>query len=361
MEYDFGTISRIKGNFGFISTSDGSEMFLLPNSCSSFGGVIPAVGTPVKFTVTTDSKTGRPRADSVEPADKESETTGGSHTWQDSAEWLLEDQDLEQLLRSREGPGKQVRRTLLAAGQQFGFGAAEGPHTEGMEKLAGTVLKHKGDKFGFIQQDCDGVEMFFMPGCCSAFDNELPAIGTRVTYVVVPDSKTGRPRAEHVEPEAVSYKPKAVWQLPLHSPLQLPVPSGGGIDLFSGTQRKSAGGCTGKGSARGGVTSISTLSGTLMKSKGTFGFIEQDNGEDEMFVMPIACAAFGETLPPLGTRVTYEVVVDAKTGRPRADNVLPESAGIASARSGKGYGPAKGVYGNPNSPVYVPAGLSPYS
>jgi len=360
MEYEYGTITRIKGNFGFISRSDGSEMFVLPNSCASFGG-IPAIGTPVKFTVTTDAKTGRPRADSVEPAE-EYGTAGG----QDSAEWLLEDQDLEHLLRSREGPGKQVRQTLAAAGQQIGFGS----DAEGMEKQTGEVIKHRNNKFGFIKQDSDGVEMFFMPGACAAFGNELPPIGTRVMYIVVPDSKTGRDRAESVEPEAgylpepVYQQPKAVWQAPAHSRVQIPVASGGGIDLFSGTQGKGAGKSNGKGSGKSNgkgsgkaavAMAAAGLTGTLIRSKGNFGFIEQDNGEEMMFVMPVACAAFGGTIPPIGTRVSYEVVVDAKTGRPRADNVLPESHAIDC------FGPAKGVYGNPNAPVYVAPGRSPYS
>merc|ERR1719367_1776881 len=119
--------------------------------------------------------------------------------------------------------------------------------------------------------------MFVLPAACAAFGG-FPPMGTRVTFEVVIDSKTGRPRAENVNPEG-----------------------GGGIAAFPQM-----------GHAQAAVTQTfgGMRSGTMMKDNGNFGFIQQDVGGEDMFVMPISCAFWGGAFPPIGTRVSYGVVVD---------------------------------------------------
>merc|ERR1712079_219934 len=210
-------------------------------------------------------------------------------------------------------------------------------------------------KFGFIQQDHDQENMFVIPSSCAGFSNRLPPIGSRVSYDVVVDETTGRPRAENVYPADQ-------W-------------AGGGYDPAQGRPAKAPKGCSKGASVKGSSMALpwsgeawsggkgaygnqhagprvplapvsveanfvrgAILTGTMEADLGQFGFIKQDSGEENMFVLPSACEAFGGAFPPQGTRVTYGVVVDQKTGRPRADDVQPSRrTGSMAANSGK-YG-----------------------
>ena len=62
---------------------------------------------------------------------------------------------------------------------------------------------------------------------------------------------------------------------------------------------------------------------SLLKSHGKYGFIKQVSGEDTMFVMPKACVGFYGQFPEPGTRLSYNIVLDERTGHPRAEDVNP--------------------------------------
>jgi cold shock CspA family protein len=322
-----GTISKNSGGFGFIKpdVGDGAEMFVMPVGCIGFGGVIPPIGTPVQYIVVTDGKTGRPRADNVEPV-------GGA------AEYMLPG-------AADYGGGVPHFQQEYPGGQPVWEPIPQMWQPQDGRRL-GTVLKNNG-KFGFISQDCGEPDMFLMPMACKSWGGSVPEEGVRVLYDVVIDAKTGRPRAEDVEPVqeyggaasrflddsggltpaygAMAQRPNVrsqpygqpsgidlrqvagppnhsmnvTWGMapPMHMPVQQPVPQV--------------------------QTDSQVLTGTMASINGKFGFIKQDNGEADMFVMPAACRHHGEALPAPGSRLQYQVMTDQKTGRPRAENVVP--------------------------------------
>lgn len=146
--------------------------------------------------------------------------------------------------------------------------------------------------------------MFVIPSSCVAFGKCIPPVGTRVAYTVIVDTKTGRPRAEDVAPEESAQA--AMQQV---QSLEAGVGGGGG----------------------GGPGPQAALAGTIIKATGQFGFIQQDSGGENMFVIPSSCPSFGNQVPPIGTRVTYGIITDNRTGRPRADWVEPEGGGSAGS------------------------------
>jgi len=331
-----GSMDRDKGSFGFIKQDSGEEdMFVLPTSCVVYGGRFPPNGTRVTYRVVQDSKTGRPRAEEVEPEDDllsmmlaatgpdTEASTGGN-----KGLYVIDDENLENLDHEQEedttadeahaAPDdlEAVVDGFLEASEAAEAAEAaeeEDEIYEAMEncsqetelvrdttEYAGTIDRLKGS-YGFIRQDGGGPDMFVMPNSCAVFGGQLPAIGTRVVYCVVTDPKTGRPRAEDVRLEEVRA---------LH------------------TQHATA-------------LDVVERTGLMDRIKNGYGFIKQDCGEEDMFVMPGCCLAFGGAFPTPGTHVIYDVVTDPRTGRPRAGTVRPAPGGYGpatarTARAGAG-------------------------
>lgn len=343
MQYSYGIFAKVKGNFGFIKCEDGREMFVLPVSCTQYFGGLPDVGTPLKFDVVQDNRTGRPRAGTVMPdlraisAQLAQAAASGAAVpqQQDIFAWskqhLLGDKDLENL----SGQSRQQ------AAWETSDAPADGGGGGG---LTGTMVKAMSGSFGFIQQDCDGKQMFVLPQCCLGFGSELPPIGTRVRYAVAADPKTGKPRAENVQP-IDSTDPslgqnsgglQSSWSEPASGPESWSQSAGDGLNSWS------------QGGPGGGTDLAAPLqigTGTFSKNKGKYGFINQDSGDPEMFVLPDVCDGFDKQLPHIGDRCEYDIAPDPKTGRPRAQNVRPGPAyvrgqfGPASRPEGARYNP----------------------
>eukprot|EP00931_Biecheleriopsis_adriatica_P072002 TRINITY_DN45_c0_g1_i1.p1 TRINITY_DN45_c0_g1~~TRINITY_DN45_c0_g1_i1.p1 ORF type:complete len:228 (+),score=49.29 TRINITY_DN45_c0_g1_i1:66-686(+) len=145
----------------------------------------------------------------------------------------------------------------------------------GASKGSGT-MQHIKSNFGFIKPDSGGEDVFCLPPQGGA----LPPVGTRVVYDIIMDPKTGRARAENIELEA--------------------------------------------GSMSGGAQQAS---GTVEQVMGNFGFIKPDDGSQDVFLLPPQ----GVQIPPVGTRVTYDSVLDSTTGRPRAENVQMAQGKMAAS------------------------------
>ncbi|CAJ1419671.1 unnamed protein product [Effrenium voratum] len=361
-----GTISATGAKFGFIMQDhDSSKMFILPMSCTAFGGCIPPVGTRVFYDVVEDGKTGRPRAENVQPMDSSG---------------LVMALGAPALAKGGPSHPKTPRpssaRSVPAMAALPWSGAKGGqapPSAWEFEEERCGVICQQGDKFGFILQD-SGEKMFVMPAACASFGSVIPPEGTRVTFKVVMDGKTGRPRAEDVQDEGRSgvisqtgEKYGFILQDSGESMFVMPAAcaSFGSVIPPEGTRvtfRVVPDGKTGRPraedvqpepvmaprwSGKGDGKSLGKdmdeeRAGVIFQSGEKYGFILQDSGE-KMFVMPAACTSFGSVIPPEGTRVTFHIVPDGKTGRPRAEDVQPEPV-LAARRFGKGDG-QKGMDG----------------
>lgn len=297
-----GTMLKDNGSFGFIKQDNGeADMFIMGRTCESYGGNLPAVGERIVYEVVTDQKTGRPRAENVRPE------RGAPAPAPYSVMGPYGPSRPSSASAPRVGYGVMGRHGPPA---QFGAGVAGGGgamHTPRRQRLTGEMVKHhESGKFGFLRPDSGEADMFVLPVACDAFDGQLPAVGTRVSYDVVQDQRTGRPRAADVEPEGAAF----AWAGGAASSAQPPL----------ALSRSHAGMAPGE------------ATGYMSQDNGNFGFIKQDVDDSDMFVLPAVCPGFNNIMPPVATRVRYTVVVDQKTGRPRADNVWPIPEGPAVVR-----------------------------
>jgi len=352
-----GKIKQVnQGKFGFIEQDEGGdEMFVIPGSCTSFGNAIPPVGTEVEYEVVVDQKTGRPRAENVRPPEGAEPaqgapghevlrprppaglagSAGGAGTFiSDQGKFGFIEQDsggdnMFVMPKSCEGGvlpliGTRVNYDIVIDAKT-GRPRADNVTAEEPDPFDPNTVHHgtmaakrkETDNFGFIEQDSGGDKMFCLPRSCAAWDNEIPPAGTRVQYRLVLDSKTGRPRAEDVQPlddEVMAEETAA--------------------------ERVAAAGHLPYGWDAGVVSDITNPK---------FAFITPDTGGSNMFLLPRSCVGFDGVIPPLHTRVIYRVVVDSKTGRPRAEEVQKEGSRVKpvgkdpwkGGKGGKGKGKDK--------------------
>jgi len=287
----------------YIRTDTGEELSLAQTDCVGFGGKFPPSGARVTCATMTDSTTGNRRAIDVEPESVKADEASGDnadsvadepesfagperHTPEDDIQVKCEAaEDLK--VKEKPGPANTAQKRQLQVftaedGTCWAADVTTAPLQEALDesvdenssdvaRCVGVFSKPRG-AFGFILNEETNNDVFVMPGCCSGFGFAFPDVGTRVSFVMVEDGKDGRMRAEDVRP--LDDQPS------------------------------------------------SRYSGTLAWDLGKYGFIMLED-ESTMFVLPGSCAGFGRVFPPIGTHVSFNVVTDAKTGKPRADDVRP--------------------------------------
>lgn len=277
-----GTIASNMGMMGYIKDDIGNDLLLvLSDQCVGFGGTVPPIGTRVAYDLVVD--TGMLKAENVQPdAAQANAATLEAAQANFAALAGASPQLLQQLLLSAGYPNALAQGSMTSSAPQYTTAVAAQSaapqlttalvaqtaaktRSYSADRRSGVFHKDKGP-YGFIGLDSGEPEMFVMPRQCTAYGGALPPLGTRVVFEVSSSSKTGKIVAENVRPG---------------------------------------------------------FSGTMAKIKGSYGFITQDSGEPEIFVMPQQCAHFGENFPPIGTRVVYEIGTSTKTGKAVAEDVQP--------------------------------------
>lgn len=68
--YHYGVVALNKESHGFVRRNSGeADLFVMPVQCQGFNGAIPSAGTHVLFKIGKNSKTGKPCATAVKPAE----------------------------------------------------------------------------------------------------------------------------------------------------------------------------------------------------------------------------------------------------------------------------------------------------
>mmetsp|Transcript_108228 Transcript_108228/g.306022 ORF Transcript_108228/g.306022 Transcript_108228/m.306022 type:complete len:529 (+) Transcript_108228:84-1670(+) len=355
-----GTLLHVAedGRFGFIKPdAGGADILALPPPVTGF----PRAGTRVTFNVLIDEKNGKLKADNILPENPADQVMMSQPPAQsqdlDLASSLLALGNAGQALQGLQGltdllqglQALQGLQGLAGLGQQQpapqqplaglegipgleglgalaslipGLSALQGLQGGGEAPLApgdqhyGTMRHIQGNgRFGFIKPDSGGADVLALPP-----PDGFPRVGSRVTYTMMVDDKTGRPKADNVMATSNAGGVAAT------APQRYGQAGIGGVSAVRSAPYPTNPGWPSEINLQQQATALApgeVLLGTVSKANEKFAFIKQDNGEADMFVIPPACEAFGRELPPVGARVQYRVVVDSKTGRPRADRVQP--------------------------------------
>ncbi|CAK0888196.1 unnamed protein product, partial [Prorocentrum cordatum] len=169
--------------------------------------------------------------------------------------------------------------------------------------------------------------LFVLPQFCYAFQRKIPPPGTRVQYELGVDPKKGEPLAKNVQPTGeppveLSAKGTRAWGADW---------DGGAWDWAQDQDwGEDSGGDWGSAPAPPTMRAPPAAdpdgvrTGTISRSVAKFGYVAQDSGEPDLFVLPAACKGFELAIPPPGTRVAYRRGRDPK-GMPVAQDVRPEA------------------------------------
>lgn len=304
----YGTMDKDLGQYGWImqdaqNGGEPSKMFVLPYSCPDM--TLPPFGTRVEFTVVTDPKTGKPRAEDVvfEGASGNSKTdqwnplpglpgevyTGTFCKERNTFGFIKPDQEFSEevfvlpsacsgFFNNFPPLGTRVKFTLQPNKDKNSMMACEvteldeGKSTFSREMRKGIMEKNLGN-YGFIR---DGEEaIFVLPGSCKG--KQIFEPGTYVVYRKVPCMKTGGVRAESVEVDSHPPRlPEAVASLEAEGSAYAPEETG--------------------------------LKGVVVSTKDSYGFIQVEDSDTKVFLHIRQCP--GRTLPPVGTELQFDKTLD---------------------------------------------------